>query len=344
MNLILTYLADNWERLNLESYGQPDQLTSMFITPRFQASGHIIVVIFSTKSDAPLFVAKVPRIPHEIDRLDKEANCLSRVQALRIDGFDSIPRLISYEDLGGNRILVETALSGQPMKPTIVRRNPTLCTESVISWLWDLQITCRYKVENDPDWFQRLMLQPMEILRAAFSASPEDLNVLDMHLSLIQSVRNTHFPLVFEHGDLSSPNILIGQDSKIKVVDWELAEPNGLPVIDLIFFLTYIAFAKLSASDNKTYLKAFDNAFFGNNAWASKYIRRFAQELGLSRNLLKILFLHCWCRYVSGLVWRLNESSTEATKQQDNTIKWLRSNRYYLLWKYALTNSENLLF
>jgi hypothetical protein len=344
MNLILAYLADNWERLNLDSYGQPDQLTSMFITPRFQASGHIIAFIFSTKSGLPLFVAKVPRIPYETDRLDKEADCLSQVQALRIAGFDSIPRIISYEYLGVNRVLVETALPGQPMKPTIVRKNSTLCIESVMSWLWDLQITCRNNLEYDPECFQRLMLQPMEILRATFAASPEDMDVLDRHLSLIQSVRNVHLPLVFEHGDLSSPNILIGEDSKIKIVDWELAEPNGLPVTDLIFFLAYIAFAKDSASNNKTYLKAFDSAFFGKNAWASKYIRRFAQELGLSKDLLKVLFLQCWCRYVSGLVWRLNESSTESIKQQDNTIKFLHSNRYYILWKYALTNSENLLF
>lgn len=344
MNSITMYLAKNWKRLDLDKYGRAEDLSCVFITPRFQASGHIIAFILSKVDQAPVFVAKIPRLPDETNRLEREVACLNSVQGLRDGGFDSIPRLISYEDWGGTRILIETALPGQPMSPAIVRQDPEGCTESVIAWLEAVQSKSRTSNKEDKDYFQRLIIQPLEVLKTACSASPEDGVLLKKHLTLVDSLKEVDFSLVFEHGDLSSPNILIGQDAEIKVVDWELAEPKGLPAVDLFFFLSYIAFAKLNASDNQAYLKAFEDAFFGDKAWAKDHIQQYAKKMGLSNELLKPLFLQCWSQYLYGLVWRLDDSSTGMTAEplKDETLQWLHSNRYYLLWEHTLTHYEDL--
>jgi hypothetical protein len=149
-------------------------------------------------------------------------------------------------------------------------------------------------------------------------------------------------PLVMEHGDFSSPNILQDENGRVGVVDWELAEPKGLPVADLFFFLTYIAFARQNARKNAEYLKAFQEAFFGPKAWAWPYVTRYRERLNLAPDMLAPLFGVTWGRYVAGLVMRLQESNEAGGIVGNETVKWLRSNRYYVLWRFTIENLKDL--
>jgi hypothetical protein len=111
-----------------------------------------------------------------------------------------------------------------------------------------------------------------------------------------------------------------------------------LPAADLFFFLTYIAFARQNARKNAEYLNAFQQAFFGPQAWAWTYVRRYCERFKLSREILAPLFVATWGRYVAGLVLRLQESNESRRMVGDETVKWFRTNRYYVLWRYAIEN------
>ena len=43
------------------------------------------------------------------------------------------------------------------------------------------------------------------------------------------------------------PNLLTMHDGRVGVVDWELAQANSLPAVDVFFFLTYVAFSQRRA-------------------------------------------------------------------------------------------------
>jgi len=147
-------------------------------------------------------------------------------------------------------------------------------------------------------------------------------------------------PAIFEHGDFSSPNLLI-EESRLGVVDWELADPFGLPMTDFFFLLTYLAFAKQGARNNPTYLRAFHDAFFDNVGWARPYGHDFAEKVGVDPCYLVPLFVTCWMRYVSGLVQRLD---AEENGISDDVLHWLQTNRYYLLWRHTIANLDLLHF
>jgi aminoglycoside phosphotransferase (APT) family kinase protein len=68
-------------------------------------------------------------------------------------------------------------------------------------------------------------------------------------------------PIVFEQRDCSPWNILLNDKGEVRILDWESSEPCGLPVLDLIYFLTYLSFFIEGAMETKKYVKTYRNAF-----------------------------------------------------------------------------------
>lgn len=340
MNIILDFLEKNWQRLQLGHFGDPLNWACILKTPRFQASSHIIFFVLSEASSEPILVVKIPRVSGDNCRLEREVKNLRAVQAAREGGFDSIPKVIAYEDWKNNRLLVQNALTGRIMRPTLVRRQEKLCIDAVFSWLVELNVVTYSSHRDKYDCFVQAVKKSLDDLESAFSQTSDGKKLIQQTRDLVAPLQGKNIPSVFEHGDLSSPNIIIRSNHKSSVVDWELAEPRGLPAVDLFFFLTYVAFARQKARRYQDYLGAFQTTFFGKNAWARPYITHYSEKLKLSHEVLNPLFILCWCRYVGNLINRLTNFGLLTL--DDATCAWLQSNRYYALWKYTLENSDKL--
>jgi aminoglycoside phosphotransferase len=342
MNTVLTFLTRNWQRLSLEQFGKPSNLATVALTPRFRASSHVIFFVLADGKRDPILVAKLPRLLGDNDRLDREVTNLHAAQRARATGFDSIPRVVAYEDYCDHRILIETALVGGPMNPLQVRRQTKRCLEATLAWLIDLDLATANRCSDDDGWFARLAGNPLKQFKSVLPRSPEEDRLIDQTYELTVPYREQPIPLVLEHGDLSHPNIILTGKNSIGVVDWELAEPRGLPATDLFFFLTYIAFARRGARKNTDYLAAFHKAFFGQRAWARPYIVRYIEQMKLPPEMLTPLFVLCWSRYVIGLVLRLYDFAGSHRLLDNETIKWVRANRYYALWRHTIAHLREL--
>jgi aminoglycoside phosphotransferase (APT) family kinase protein len=64
-------------------------------------------------------------------------------------------------------------------------------------------------------------------------------------------------PRAFEQRDFSPWNILLSRNEELAVVDWESAEPDGLPVMDLWYGLAYLAFYRDGAMGSGRYEHAY---------------------------------------------------------------------------------------
>lgn len=341
MNFISQFLQRNWQTLSLQKFGSAEKLVTVLRTPRFYASGHIIIFVLTENNSEPILIVKVPRLPGDNGRLQREAENLRIIQDFRPDGFESIPKVIAFEDWQNERLLVETALRGQVMKPAVVRRQTEACTKAGLQWLIELHEATTSDRADTPDWFERLVEPSLEMLTRFLPSAGQTRTMIERTRELIEPFKQAELRLVFEHGDLSAPNILFTGNHQIGVVDWELAEPKGLPCTDLFFFLTYIAFALERARKTRQHVAAFQKAFFRENAWSVSYLEQYRQKMNIPEELMKPLFVICWCRYVAGLITRLNSGhSTE--KFAKETENWLKVNRYYILWKYTLDHFKQL--
>lgn len=342
MNMALSFLTANRERLNLAAFGVNGPLSTVVITPRFRASSHVIFLILTAGKSEPVVVAKTPRLAQATASIEQEVNNLRAVQGLRQGGFDSIPQVIAYEEHCGYPILVETALVGQPMDPKAVRRNLAGCCQKVVDWLVDLQEYQNPGQSTTVKWFDRLIEEPLGYFAERFPVSKEEKTLLEQTRELVAPLSTMNLPLVFEHGDLSHPNLLVRKNGTLGVLDWELADQQGLPAYDLFFFLTYAAFSLADARNNGAHLPAFQSAFWGATSWATPYITDYVRRLPLPPEALKPLFVFSWLRYLVGLLKRLDNAAQTDVQVNAETAHWLRTNRYYSLWQHAVTHAHEL--
>lgn len=340
MRFVEDFLAVSRERLRLDEWGVRQPVRSLLITPRFRTSGHVIFLVFGDSPAKPVLVVKVPRLEQGNAGVQWEASCLRAVQQLRTEGFDSIPRVVSCERQGPRLVLVETALDGEPMSPRFVRRHWRHCCGLVVDWLCELGP--RAACESSRDRFTRLMRGPVGRFADLCPLAPEERHLVGRSLDLVEPLDGANLPCVFEHGDLSHPNLLLTKSGRLGVLDWELAEPGGLPLQDLFFFLAYVACARDRAETTDECVRSFQRAFFGHGAWAAPYISTYAHRLQLPGGCLVPLFVACWVRYLVRLLLRSLANDCGGEPAVRNTAVWLRANRYFALWRHAVERVSEL--
>jgi hypothetical protein len=312
-----------WLEASREDFGlEPADggLSCLFLTPRFRASASVVVLVTTGRSATPRLVVKLPRSATATDSLAREAAGLRAAAGRGLDLEGSAPRLVFLgepEALGGWPVLVETAVPGRPLDATEARRRPERAADAVEAWL-------RRVADGSPrqlgaERLERLVAGP---LRSVAALGPDERALVERTLAVCAPLAAADLPVVLEHGDLSHPNVLLGAGGRIGAVDWELAEPRGLPLHDLTFFLAYVAGARRRAHTPEQHEAAVRSA---EGDTATRLGRR-AADLGIRPQLIAPLVVASWARQAAG-IWRRTDS-------QDP--QWLRGSRVVRLWRRAL--------
>lgn len=343
MNVAAAFVARHRACLALGPAGLPEHLTWVAVTPRFRASAHVVFLGYAPGAPDPLLVAKVSRLAGASAALEREAVNLRAVQAARPGGFDSVPRLLGLETVGDTQLLVETGLPGRVLGAALVRRRPAAYADALLAWTVAMHAATAVPNADrgaGETSYARLLDAPLRAVarRRPFAAAGDALVARTRELT--RPIDALPLPLVLEHGDLAAPNLLLSRPGMLGVVDWELAEPRGLPAQDLFFALAWVAFARAGARRTPEYVAAFHGAFFGRDAWARPWVERYAAALRLPREALRPLFVACWSRYVAARMARLLDPAE--TSLSAETVAWLRQDRFVALWDHAVRHHDAL--
>ncbi len=329
MNMILDFFDKNSDRLYPGNQPRPQKLSCVYLTPGFQASSHIIVFVLQNEDQIPSWVVKLPRLAGDHQRLDLEAENLRLIHSKKAGGFDSIPKVVAYEEHHEFRVLVQSMLPGRIMRPALVRRRPDGCILAATHWLLDIHRSTVDSSSQNRNGRSQFSEDALRLLEAVLNQSGEQ-RLLEKTRGLLAPVCEMDLPTVFEHGDFSSPNLLLDDQDRLGVVDWELADPHGLPMADLFFFLTYVAFARTNAVNLQQQLQAVRQVFFDPDSWAGPVLRDYAGQTGIPAVWLSRLFLLSWIRYLANMIRRLGGGEAPLSGE---TARWLRTNRYYHIWQ-----------
>jgi aminoglycoside phosphotransferase (APT) family kinase protein len=333
MNAILSRLGALKAEGRLERFDLGKSPSCVLLTPRFRTSRHVVALLIPSGAGAPVLVAKMPRLAGDDDGITREARALTALRDGSPTASKSIPEVIAWED--GNRpLLVETALVGPPMTRRVLRADPVRSIDSVVRWLMSLPSS-----DGEGASFERLILEPLTAFSESFPEAAGERDLVARTLELVEPLRDPSLPHVFEHGDLSNPNLILLASGRVGVVDWELAEENGFPLHDLTFFFAFATFALRPTPTAEDQVAAFREAFFGRAGWARSRVLAYADRLELDRALLAPLFLACWARYTAGLAVRITD---DRSRLDEDGAVWVRDNRYYRFWSHTLENLGDL--
>jgi hypothetical protein len=221
---------------------RPARLSWMLLTRGGRSINKVVGLVFAEPDPLPRIAVKLARTEEAEPSLYREARALAAVRA-RTPGLRGVPRVLFCDATSGVPAVAETALPGRPLFSELRSDTYRELALLAVDWLVDL---AQPLVPGTDGAAAEVVHGALQHFAATFGAvvRPDDLEKTTRVLGPL-----TALPTVPEHRDFSPWNVHRDAGGGIVVHDWESAEPVGLPLMDLVYFLTYLAFFQRGASD-----------------------------------------------------------------------------------------------
>jgi hypothetical protein len=189
--------------------------------------------LFEPSSAEPAWVLKFVRTPGYRDPFERDERGLRLAENSPVAAAHA-PRLVGRFEADGLDASVETAARGELLARLLAAGGPRDAQlrriEAIAQWIVELAARTRADAEGLAPERERLLrdVVPHWTEQGASAELVESLPPLSP---------------VLQHNDLGSWNILVDENS-FTAVDWESARPHGLPLWDLVYFLTDVLVAR----------------------------------------------------------------------------------------------------
>jgi hypothetical protein len=334
VNFIDSVLREHYEQWGLTAFGLGPEWTTVLITPQFTTSRHVVGLIFGAGARYPSLVVKVPRCPGDNEGVQREAEMLRQLTALSGGRVQGIPRTVATLDVGDHTVLVETALTGAPLDPHRVAGDLAGAVALGVDFV--AALPCTRPGPDNRDWYERTVERPLEDLASLLPGDPEVAALVHRTHELLRPLRNSTLPAVFEHADLSHPNLLVQPGGRLQVMDWERSSVHGVPGHDLVFYLQYLSESSDMAFSRVAQIAAFDKAF-GPGGWALAPLREHLMFRNVDPALLPLLIIATWARSAATLAYRLASEEVPAPGSAQLRTAIL-DDRDFWLWRHVVTS------
>jgi hypothetical protein len=262
----------------------------LLLTGGHRSINKVVGLPFATGAGELSGVAKFSRVPAADAALEREAAALRTIERDR-PGIPGVPRLLAEGRRAGRRALAESAVHGQPLISSLSPESFGELAGLVGDWLAGL--TGGQRRPRD-EWWPGLVGGPL----ARFERNFGDVLPADSLATLRRLLGEIgDLPEACEHRDCSPWNVVLDEHGAPGLLDWESAEPRGLPGLDLAYFLANCAFvledALESGRTRESYARLLDLTTPYGEVAASR-IAEYCDRLGLAAEDFVRLRLLAW--------------------------------------------------
>lgn len=270
----------------------PDHCSWLLLTGGPRSISKVVGLLFAGADRRPTLAVKMPRVPESALPLINEASALRAVQSLRSGGVAGVPRLLFSEERAGLLTVGETALTGTPLHEALDPATYRDLALKATAWLADLA----GKAAPVPasGWWDRLVEPVFADFCASFGPVVDAASLRETR-AILGGLAS--LPLVLEHRDFAPWNVLLDAAGQLVVLDWESSERRGLPALDLIYFVSYLAFF-LEGSIHTGNMVASYRATLRPDSFTGgvrhECLARYASKIGVDVAALRPLRLLVW--------------------------------------------------
>ena len=287
-------------------------------------SNKVIFFLFRPQDRYPDIVVKVTRTKRFNCRLEHEWQMLSTVKQRFLAETGSYPEPLFLGYHHGLAVLGQKSMRGRPFRAVSSAEIGCPVFADAISWITDLGKRSSNVASATAIEVSESLENLFNLFARIYKPSAKHRNYILEQIGIIAQSK-TAFPIVFGHGDAGEWNIFVDHNDKVMFLDWEAAEPQGMPLWDLLYFLNSFGnWASRRHSGNRDILKSFDDHFLRQsdlNELFSQTVKFYCEEIGLDKALVEPLFICCWMhRALRQATWATSLQEAHFVKLLELTI------------------------
>jgi len=243
------------ERIAASSAVPLDEIMILKLKNRPAKNATIAVLVFAGNEDAPRYFVKIPRNRAHTEHLLREYRNLTALKSLLkgTDLYESIAWPIALEDIAGQLVLVQPALIGEkitnsirPSAANLLWGRARRLLEAVTTWLIDFHLLSVRRIT-----LTRQHLVPTDAdIRLLMENVSEHSETIRHIIQQAQTLLDVEAPLSMCHGDFNSHNIILMDNGRLAILDWEDLTTEAIPLRDVFHFFTVYAMSIPSFSPN----------------------------------------------------------------------------------------------
>jgi hypothetical protein len=249
----------------------------------------VVLLVFGEPTAVPLAAIKAPRVEEAAAGIRREAAALGRMGPRRLPG---VPRLLHQRETGPVPVIVESAVPGRPLESLLGASSLSAWSTAATDWL--ARLGDGAGLRPAAHWREAIVEPVLARFEQTFGAVV-DPALLREGQDLARSIGD--LPAVPEQRDFGPWNVLVAPDGSLAVLDWESAEVDGLPGLDLLYFLAYASFTADRAWDRERRVASFTRSLDPSSATGMlrrACVGRYAQALGLDAGAVTGLRALVW--------------------------------------------------
>jgi hypothetical protein len=244
------WLREGWPAWGLGS--APDRLSTLLVTGGPRTVSKVVLLAFAEPSPVPLVAVKAPRVDEAAAGVLREGAALTSLAGRRSWQVPGVPRVLFRREIDGVPLVGETALAGRPLESLLSPRSFRGWSMKVADWLGALAVGAPAR---SPAQWREAIVEPVVSRFMEEFGGVVDPGLLREGETIVRGIGG--LPVVPEQRDFGPWNVLVTPEGEIAALDWESAEVDGLPALDLLYYLAYASFSIDGARDRQSRVASF---------------------------------------------------------------------------------------
>jgi hypothetical protein len=259
-------------------------------------SRKVLFFLFNRAAETPEYIVKMTRDPMLNPRLENEGRALEWLAEHGIGDRETLPQVVFQGHHHDLAIVGETIIDGVPFEQRSGGAVDCPLAGAAAAWLTELGAATANTSAASPLQVAEALGRLFERFAQIYTLTPVRYDFLASQIASIGRSRS-RIPLVFQHGDPGTWNIWVTPSERVAFLDWEAAEPQGMPLWDLFYFVrTYGAWA-MRAGSSGDIMKGFAGQFLSASPFQRLLIaatEHYQARVGVAPELVEPLFYSCW--------------------------------------------------